>query len=147
MSECLCPRCGYIWDNTLPPPSAELKRAVESHLAGEADSVWGALFKQQEPQRRAKRIVVQGYCQPLDLKRYRHKQLLDSVHIYVGGIYCWEPDSLWSEVLEVTKIKRVEGDPDPLVFTKLPSGQEVYNDMSRCREALVMSNLRVLPNG
>lgn len=147
MIEHLCPKCGFVWEDDGHAPTTDLKKAVADHLAGNVDSVFGAMLKIREPELRAKMERVQAACEPEDLVRFRRKKLLTQP-IEVGAIYCWEPDAMVAcEILKVTRIEHRENG-DVFVWSMSPSyPREFNNDMSRCREAFVRSWLTLLPNG
>lgn len=145
MTECLCPKCGYVWDHDGVAPTAEMKAAVLSHLAGGAPSVLDALMKARHPQLEIKRARVQSFCDPADLERFRKTALLKTIK--KGEIYCWEPDSLWcADLVQVLRIEdRKNG--DCFVWTTSPNDvREIFNDYSRCQEAFVKSTLKALPD-
>lgn len=145
MAECLCPKCGYVWDHDGVPPTDEMKRAVRAHLDGEADSVVSAIMEGRRPELEAKQARVIGFCEPEDLARYRADDLL--VSITEGDIYAWEPGKLWAaDLVQVLRIEHRDNG-DIFVWTKSPGEQrELYNDFSRCQEAFVRTNLKHLPD-
>lgn len=148
MSECICPKCGYVWNFDGVPPSSLMKRAIADHIAGKADSVVSAAQVILNTSLRTRMLRIQQYCDLKDLQRFRSNVLMPKSKIFVGGIYCWEPDTWEFGAVNVVEVTKIEHRPngDVFVWTKSPGEQqEFYNDFSRCQEAFVLSNLKLLP--
>jgi hypothetical protein len=139
MSECLCPKCGFVWDNQIGEPSDRLKRAVRKHLAGEADSVMGAMMS--SPERLAELELVQRNCDAGDLARFKAGEIY-SGPIEPGMIFAWAPFNNFAacEVV-VLKVDPTADDGKGMIRTRGLNFQlgDYWNELPFARQSIVKS--------
>lgn len=141
--ECLCPRCGFVWEHDGLPLTPEFKKAVRLYQNGKYDSVLSALVDQPEHQARLRK--VQALCDPTDLLRAKDPRISHPDNLEIGRIYCWAPFNPFAfDVVQVTGFRTTEDGPEIQTFgIRWPD--KYWNLKQMVLENLVDSPLKILP--
>jgi hypothetical protein len=140
--ECLCPKCGFIWDNDGLPVTDEMKDAVRLHLEGKFDSVVGALVA--GPRFQAKLLAAQAKCDQADLARFKREELYGGP-IEEGMIFVWGPLNPFAAELVTICGKRVGEDGAEIATRSAGDPRIFWNLEQLLRENLVTTPLKIFP--